>query len=1067
MVENASKTQSAGMGHLAIAASAGTGKTYALAHRYLRLVRDGVPPERVCALTFSRKAAGEIFDEIIRHTCAAATNPAAAARSSLAMDAATDCEKFRAMLRAIVADIHRLHVGTIDSFVAGVVRAFPFELGLSPDFRVGDADGADDDVRRALFIRLFDPAVTSAETRRDFLEAFKQATFGEERKTMDRALEAFITELVTIHRRIPSAKAWGHPEPVWGGPPSWRRLPPDERALAAKTVLAAAPTDAAVQAQFAKIVEFLRDYDDRSEWRAELERLTIFSRLWDALKSPPATPLEFPFGKKKYILPEKSADALRALLGHVMAVELARVLTQTAGVERVLACYERLYAEYMRRTGRLGFDDLARLVAGGEGLSPSRLPDKPGRLFIDYRLDARLDHWLLDEFQDTSDLQWRVLGNLVDEVVQDDSGTRSFFYVGDVKQAIYGWRGGNYRLFSQIAEKYGDAIARSDLDVSHRSAPVIIDAVNRIFGGLADEEGLPPQTRDDWQNIWRTHESARSDETGCVELLEAVADENSEESQENAQYRLLAKRLVEINPLARGLTAAVLLRTNEQARRCADALRAHLPAHMPVALEGAASLLDNPLVPLMLSLVRVAAHPGDTFAWQHVQMSPLGQGAATPDALSPEFLTRIQADGFQRTLHAWCARLEAAQPLDAFTRQRRDDLLDAAAAFDATGECDCDRFVRFIENYSRHDTASETAIRVMTIHQSKGLGFDFVGVPFDAKSESFSKPKLPDMLESARGDWVLRSPRSMVVEADATLLAVEERQRADAAFAKLCVFYVALTRARQGLCLVVSPAPKKSEVVREDTLLRSRLAGEASADSRVLFRSGDVNWHLARPLRAEKIAVAKTAAETAPLLPGASHLRLQRIEPSQTETVSRPAALCFQREAGDVRLFGTAIHRLFQQIEWLETFDVERTIAAWRASATEPEIILRDVERQFRTSLSAPDVQRALRRPDGDCTLWREKPFELLHQGKLLAGQFDRVVMERDCAGRATRATILDFKSNRVESDAALAKAAAHYHEQMALYAAAMRHIIGDIPVTTALLFTRAGRVAVIPERAK
>ena len=62
---------------------------------------------------------------------------------------------------------------------------------------------------------------------------------------------------------------------------------------------------------------------------------------------------------------------------------------------------------------------------------------------VDYRLDGHFDHWLLDEFQDTSDLQWQVLANLIDEVLQDTSGKRSFFYVGDVKQAIYGWRAGN------------------------------------------------------------------------------------------------------------------------------------------------------------------------------------------------------------------------------------------------------------------------------------------------------------------------------------------------------------------------------------------------------------------------------------------------------------------------------------------------------------------------------------------------------------------------------------------------------------------------------------------------
>lgn len=108
-------------------------------------------------------------------------------------------------------------------------------------------------------------------------------------------------------------------------------------------------------------------------------------------------------------------------------------------------------------------------------------PTGPGRLCIDYRLDCRLDHWLIDEFQDTSDVQWSVLQNLVDEVIQDPDRQRTFFCVGDVKQAIYGWRGGNPYLFRRIREQYGDVIQEESLDQSFRSCPPIIHTINRVF----------------------------------------------------------------------------------------------------------------------------------------------------------------------------------------------------------------------------------------------------------------------------------------------------------------------------------------------------------------------------------------------------------------------------------------------------------------------------------------------------------------------------------------------------------------------------------------------------------
>ena len=176
----------------------------------------------------------------------------------------------------------------------------------------------------------------------------------------------------------------------------------------------------------------------------------------------------------------------------------------------------------------------------------------------------------------------------------------------------------------------------------------------------------------------------------------------------------------------------------------------------------------------------------------------------------------------------------------------------------------------------------------------------------------------------------------------------------------------------------------------------------------------------------------------------------------------RPAKALFSREAGDVRVFGSAIHRLFQQIEWIETFDIEQAIQAWRATALEQTAVLRDAEQQFRASLASEEVRQALRRPTGDVVLWREKAFELLLDGELLAGQFDRVLFARDAAGVTQQITLLDFKSNRVEGEAALHFTAGKYCEQMALYAAALRRILGPAPVTTSLVFTRVGRVVVL-----
>jgi ATP-dependent helicase/nuclease subunit A len=173
----------------------------------------------------------------------------------------------------------------------------------------------------------------------------------------------------------------------------------------------------------------------------------------------------------------------------------------------------------------------------------------------------------------------------------------------------------------------------------------------------------------------------------------------------------------------------------------------------------------------------------------------------------------------------------------------------------------------------------------------------------------------------------------------------------------------------------------------------------------------------------------------------------------------------FSAEAGDVRAFGSAIHRLFQKIEWLEATDIDRLIAGWRAEASEPAALLDDVERQFRICLADDEVRRRLARPAGVPLpeVWREAPFELVLETEagqqLTSGRFDRVVVERDAAGRPIRATVFDFKSNRIETAEDMRRTAEGYAFQMDHYARAAACLLGlpSRQITSLLLFTRKG----------
>ena len=124
------------------------------------------------------------------------------------------------------------------------------------------------------------------------------------------------------------------------------------------------------------------------------------------------------------------------------------------------------------------------------------------------------------------------------------------------------------------------------------------------------------------------------------------------------------------------------------------------------------------------------------------------------------------------------------------------------------------------------------------------------------------------------------------------------------------------------------------------------------------------------------------------------------------------------------------------------------------------------VEAQFRRCLAQAEARACLARPSGatQSEVWREASFSFVRDGKsgpeIVSGRFDRLVVERDAAGRPKCATVVDFKSNRLQTDAALADKAGGYAGQMRDYAAAAATLLGLDPhhVTSVILFTRAGR---------
>lgn len=1044
--------------HEMILASAGSGKTYALTGRYVRLLAEGAPPERIVALTFTRKAAGEFFDEILKKLAGAASDSARAGK--LAEEVGRPelgREQFLGLLRGVTDAMPRLRLGTLDSFFARIARSFPLELGLAGEFEILQEHAARLERRRVLR-RMFARAGGLDDAQREFIEAFKRATFGREEKRLGAQLDGFLDSHQEIYLAAPAAEQWGDPARIWPEGNPWLEARPD--AAQACRVLrqwlaVAAPADKQRRRWedfLAAIATWAPGVNPPRELTYVLEKAQA---AWDDLRAGSAT-LEF--DRKKQELDAPACAALADLARLVIGGELARRLETTRGIHAVLRGYEQTYHALVRRAGRMTFSDVQRLLAPTAG-APA-LSGEPGgdRLFIDYRLDAEIDHWLLDEFQDTSFGQWSVLRNLIDEVVQDPAGARSFFCVGDVKQAIYTWREGDPRLFGEILAHYTAAapgtIATRHLDESWRSGPAIIEMVNGVFGDAAALADLfPGPMSAAWNGVWRDHVSAMRDRHGQATWLLA--------EDEAARRETVLKVLRELRPLERGLTCAVLVQTNRAAAELADYLR-QAGGLAAVAESDLSVCTDNPLGAALLALVKAAAHPGDTLAWEHVRMTPLAAvlasaGVTTPEALTRRLLGQIHADGFERMVAEWMAAVEPhLAPDDEFSRERARQLVDAARLFDATGSRDAAEFVAFMERHTVREPEGASVVRVMTIHKSKGLGFDVVLLPdlegtrLDQARGGLAVHKAPDRSI----EWVLDAPPKSVVASDPVLTAHLREAEAEAGYEALSLFYVALTRAKRGLYVITEP-PGDSTSRNYPRLLAATLGGGAEQPCVVpvgalrlegAWMSGDPTWH-------EKV---KPVTPPAPAgAPGCweggtpAMRRFQALRPSAREGGQAPARL-FSLQSRAAADFGTAVHRLLAQVEWGPV--VPETLAGVAAGASAEAVA------EVTAVLAAPELAAVWTRPSGAgaVEVWRERSFEMIWDEAWVTGTMDRVVIERAADGRAVRAVVYDFKTDNVAAGRE-AEAGQKHDGQMRLYRQAVARLTG-LPLSAvagAVVFTR------------
>ena len=407
--------------HIVIRASAGTGKTFQLSNRFLGLAAAGHPPDHILATTFARKAAGEILDRVLLRLAEAADDPKKLAdlKAHLQTAAALDAAQCVQILRNLIDRLHRLQISTLDSFFIQMASSFGLELGLPPGWRIVEADRRRADSPRS------DPA--SAARTSAFRLVATRSPAGQRRGDRDR-----------LPRRSPksSRNCTRCFRETAATPDVWRKLPH------AKELDDAGLRDALVQ------LESLPQLDGKRLNTAPRE--AIWKR-----RRPAIGPDSFPpawraaDGRRANLLAATDSAGVRRRLSTAVGSRPGRARQSTRESDRrdrpaAGPHFDAAYRPLKLTRRALRFDDVTHYLAAA--LADGRLQD------VGYRLDAGVAHLLLDEFQDTSLAQWSVLRPFAKRVTMPEQ-KRSLFCVGDVKQAIYGWRGGIAELLNALGSE--------------------------------------------------------------------------------------------------------------------------------------------------------------------------------------------------------------------------------------------------------------------------------------------------------------------------------------------------------------------------------------------------------------------------------------------------------------------------------------------------------------------------------------------------------------------------------------------------------------------------------------
>lgn len=1089
--------------HVWLSASAGTGKTHVLTARVFRLLLQGVRPENILCLTFTKAGAAEMADRIHDRLAAWVQMDERDLFNDLEALGEESGPEARDQARRLFAEVLEstgggLRIQTIHGFCQQLLTAFPLEADLAPGFRPLDQREQSSLARQTLA----ELAVTAQEQGDDALIGALQAL---SLRLGEGGAEQFLLRCAARGDALDAL-----PDAI--GP--W---------LAQELDLPDGDIDAWLADQCSDAQFDMRTLDgivranvdwgkgrglercDRiAAWRAldpvgRAATLADLHRAWakadgDLIDAKGWVPPVDGYGDMATRLYERCG----ALIAMKLRADYAALLAQGLHVGRA---YARDYAQAKRLAGAVDFDDLIARTAG--------LLEQDGiAQWIRYKLDQRIDHILVDEAQDTNAAQWRIVRTLAGEFFAGEGAkgdrVRTIFTVGDFKQAIFGFQGtspANFAaaqiLFQRDADQSGHDFFNLSLDRSFRSTPAVLEVVDRTLSTLrAERLGM---------EAGEVHHVSANRHPGEVLLWKPVIaglsdDAEGEEDWAADQERKLAENIARQikqwiddglmlesrgRPVRAGDIMILVRRRSELARLIVarlyeekvavagiDRLRLNAPlavrdllaalrfAVQPEDELNLAALLVSPLIGWTQDDLMTRLIGRRTGLWRHLNQTlddaalrPLRDLLAVADFTTPyRYLEAILSgpmDGRRRLV----ARLgaEAADPIE--------ELLNAALAFESDDHPSLQRFIDWFDrgevDIVRDAAGQGDMLRLLTVHGAKGLQAPIV-ILADACLDPDAGNRADSLLWNGLPILAPRKAERQGPIGDVAQAAAQvEREE------HWRLLYVALTRAEEKLIVAGSLGPRAKGEVKPESWF-------GAVDGAMLSLGADWEadpiWGAARRWRGtERLEPRKAETEGAIVQP--PHAQpdwLRQPAPAESrpprplapsapveDDVPYPPPTQAMRAAAER---GRWLHALFERLPDVPVDRRQDAADRWLVQQGVSDIAQRhDVINQALTVIEAPEFA-ALFGPDA----LAEAPIAAVVGEAVIVGTVDRLCVGPD------RIQLADFKTGRV-APLTLDQVPVAHIRQMAAYAAALAVIFPGRAIEAGLLYTSAPRLIIVP----